>query len=197
VNKFKFTFKVKELELQVEGSREDMGNITHSIGRQLNSLIQTADAIHELPSSPGLSVTETGEILDGKLQGKKKRSSTEVSKKEKGKAYDLTHDPLKYGSPIQSWKAVEKALWLLFVMQHEADIAELSAGEIAETFNKHFKQQGKIRASNVSRDFGKQKSGTKAWVGENANGNPTKWFLTAEGIKIVQKLIADLKSGTE
>ena len=55
---------------------------------------------------------------------------------------------------------------------------------------------GKIRSSNISRDFGKHKAGPKAIVGENANEDPAKWYLKAEGTKAVEKQIEDLKKAS-
>jgi hypothetical protein len=197
MNKLKFTFKIKELELQVEGTREEVNTITNSIGQQFQGLIRPTGATGEQTSQPPLQITEDGEITEVKTPAKRRKNAGAQPKAEKAKAYDFKNDPSKYSSPLQSWTGLEKAVWLVYVVHNELSIMELSAGEIGETFNKHFKQQGKIRPSNIARDFGKQKAGAKAIVGENSTVSPTKWYLTEEGNKMAQKLIQNLKNGTE
>lgn len=199
MNKLKLSFKIKELELQVEGTREEVATITNSIGRQFQGLMQPTGSMGEpqaLSNAP-LQITEDGEVTEIKNTPKKKRPATGQSKVEKAKALELKNDPAKYGAPIQSWSALDKAVWLLYIVQTIHGIIELSASEISETFNKHFKQQGQIRSSNISRDFGTKKAGAKAIVGENANVYPAKWFLTEEGTKLAQKLIQSLKNQAE
>ena len=55
MNKFKFSFKVKELELQVEGTREDAQTISTSIGKQfanlLTNMVDEFSLVFFLPSS--------------------------------------------------------------------------------------------------------------------------------------------------
>lgn len=190
MNKFKFSFKIKELELQVEGTREDAQAISTSIGKQFADLLQPAGALGEgQMSNPPLHITEDGEISDVRTSQRKRRTNGGGPRGEKAKTIDFKNDPAKNGAPLQSWSTLEKALWLLYVVQSELTISELSASEVAETFNKHFKQQGKIRPSNISRDFGTQKAGAKALVGENNAVTPAKWYLTEEGTKAAQRLI--------
>ena len=199
MNKLKFTLKITGFELQVEGTREEVATITSSVGQQFQGLMHPAGSMGEpqaLPNTP-LQVTEEGEITEIKNSSRKKRASSGQSKVEKAKAFELTNDPAKYGAPIQSWSTLDKAVWLLYIVQNILSITEASASEVSETFNKYFKQQGKIRPSNISRDFGNKKAGAKAIVGENANVTPAKWFLTEEGAKMAQKLIQNLKNQTE
>lgn len=198
MSKLKFTFKIKELELQVEGTREEVATITNSIGQQFQGMMRPTGLMGEpqLPQTP-LQITEDGEITEIKNSPRKRKTSGSQPKGEKAKAFDFLNDPAKYGAPLQSWSALEKAIWLLYVVQNILKITELSAGEIGETFNKHFKQLGKIRSSNISRDFGSKKAGGKAIVGENSTVFPAKWYLTEEGVKMAQKLIQGLKNGAE
>jgi len=203
MQKFKFSFKIKELEVQIDGSREDVATLTSSIGQQFQGLIQPKGALGDGASSSFQSVvTEDGEISEIKSPGKKRRGGNSRSRQEKGRAYDLKNDPVKYGSPVQGWTTLDKAIWLLYVIEGELSstglsAGELSAGEIAETFNMHFRQQGKIRGNNVSRDLGNKKTGAKALVQENSNESPSKWFLTDEGKKYALGLIQKLKTKSE
>lgn len=197
MSKLKFTLKITGFELQVEGTREEVATITHNVGQQFQGLMHPAGSMSEPPALADTQVTEDGVITEIKNAPRKKKSSGGQPKTEKAKALELTNDPAKYGAPLQSWPALDKAVWLMHVVQGTLNISELSASEISETFNKHFKQLGKIRSSNISRDFGNKKAGAKAIVGENANIYPAKWFLTEEGTKMAQKLIQSLKNQTE
>jgi hypothetical protein len=199
MNKLKFSFKIKELELQVEGTREEVATITNSLGQQFKGLMQPTGSMGDSPAlaNTPLQVTEDGEITEIKNTPRKKKPSAGQSKVEKAKALELTNDPAKYGAPLQGWSALEKAVWLMHIVQKILNISDLSASEISETFNKHFKQLGKIRSSNISRDFGNKKAGAKAIVGENANVYPAKWFLTEEGTKMAERLIQSLKNQAE
>jgi hypothetical protein len=200
MNKFKFSFKVKELELQVEGTRDDVDTISNSIGQQFKNLIQPAGALGEGQSKSTTEITEEAVLTEVKTVPRKKRSQSNgasAGRTEKAKPIDFKNDPVKYGSPVQTWTTLEKSLWLLYVLQTEVNLSEVNATELAETFNKHFKQQGTIRASNISRDFGNQKAGNKATVGENTTLSPTKWYLTDEGSKYAQRLIQSLKQANK
>jgi hypothetical protein len=195
MNKFKFSFKITGLEMQVEGTREDVGTITNSISQQFKGLIQPAGSLgNETIENSTLAITEEGEITEVTSKKPKRKNRSSQPKGDKAKALDFKNNPAKYGSPIQGWTTLDKAIWLLYVVQSELQVTELSAGEVAETFNKHFKQSGTIRASNISRDFGKSKSGAKALVGENVTKFPAKWYLTEVGIKEAQKIIETLKT---
>lgn len=192
MNKFKVSFKITGLELQVEGSRDDVGLITNSIGQQFKGLVEPISSVASADEKSHLAITEDGEFSEYKPKKGKKKTQITSGKKQKLTAIEFKNDSIKYGSPIQGWTTLEKAMWILYVLRSENSLEELSAREIADTFNTHFKQQGTIRATNVSRDFGNQKAGAKALLGENANVNPAKWYLTEEGVKTIQKQIQSL-----
>jgi len=197
MSKLKFTLKITGFELQVEGTREEVATITNNVGQQFQGLMHPAGSMGEPPALADTQVTEDGEITEIKNAPRKRRPSTGQPKTEKARALDLTNDPAKYGAPLQGWSALEKAVWLMHIVQRILNISDLSASEISETFNKHFKQLGKIRSSNISRDFGNKKTGAKAIVGENSNVYPAKWFLTEEGTKMAERLIQSLKNQAE
>ncbi|PVD51500.1 hypothetical protein DC498_13825 [Terrimonas sp.] len=199
MSKFKFKFKVTGLEIEIEGSREEVGLISNAIGDQFKNMIQPAAKIIDEDADFQV-VDEQLKINGGKNSGekgkrkKKTRVQSSNGKSEKSEPIDFKNDVEKYGAPIQSWSTLEKSLWLLYVLQSAENIDECSTAQISDTFNKHFKQQGTIRGTNVSRDLGKKKSGTDALVGENTTSTPTKWYLTQKGIQEVQNLIISLKS---
>ena len=47
-------------------------------------------------------------------------------------AVNWRHDPTKYGSPLQSWKSAQKAIWTLYVVESEAGVKEMSGSRIAQ-----------------------------------------------------------------
>lgn len=71
------------------------------------------------------------------------------------------------------------------------NIGELSTGQIVKTFNLHFRQAKTVTSSNVARDLGKAKVSTPALVGEDPTKSPPGWFLTDEGVRRAQALIAE------
>lgn len=79
-------------------------------------------------------------------------------------------------------------MWLLNVAANEVDTKEMTANQIADTFNKHFRQAGPIRVGNVSRDLGVKKRHTPALVSEDTTKSPPAWFLTEAGIKQANEL---------
>jgi len=195
MSRFKVKLEVTGFKMEIEGSRDDVGTITKSIGEQFTGLMQPASSIVTGdPKSLPASTNGIEDAIEVKSKRGRRKSNGSGGKAEKGGAVDFQNEPSKYGAPIQGWSTLDKSLWLLHAVKEQANIGELSAGEIAATFNKHFKQMGKISPPNVSRDLGKKKSGAKALVNENTSVHPAKWYLTSEGIKEVQKLIDGLKN---
>jgi hypothetical protein len=198
MNKVKFKVKLTGLEIEFEGTKDDMRQVSSNIGQQLTGLMQPglSDTTDVTQTTKSQIVEDADAVVIPSNSSKKTRKtrSGATSKVEKAKAVDFVNDISAYSAPTQKWTAVEKGLWILYVVDSLLSLKELSAGEVAETFNKHFRQQGTIRASNISRDFGSKKSGSSALVGENTTTNPHKWFLTEEGKKTIQTLISNQKN---
>ena len=98
MNKVKLSFKIKELELQVEGTKDQVSNITNSFGHQLKGLMQPAinstpepEAIHQ-----NLAITEDGEMTEIRST-KKRRPPASQAKGDKAKAIDFKNDPPMFG----------------------------------------------------------------------------------------------------
>jgi hypothetical protein len=196
MGKFRIKMKLQGLELEIEGSRDDVPIISHNIGQQMAALLQPAGAIVEgesTSSNQGSTQAISDETGAGRIKQRKRRpgGATNSGQSPEVVEVDWKHDPAKYGSPRQSWNTAQKAMWVLYVVGEELGTKELSAGVIARTFKKHFKQAGIIAGSNVSRDLGKQKMSSPATVGEDTTKNPSVWFLTDEGRKQTQVLIAE------
>lgn len=164
MSKFKIKMKLQGLELEIEGSREDMPIISQNIGQQMAGLLQPAGAIIEgevvsgRVAAPAILASESPETPKRKTQRRRSQgTSGGTSGKEASDAVDWRHDSSKFGMPKQDWSLVKKSIWLLYVVLEETKTAEMSAGQIERTFNKHFRQAGAIRGSNVSKYLGQQK----------------------------------------
>jgi len=193
MSKIKFKIKLTGLEIEFEGTNEQMKEVSGNLSNQISALIQptinSSDLKHQIQD-----VKDLNEADGIPKQRKQRKPKNNGGKTDKAQAIDFQNDINTYGAPIQSWTAFEKAIWLLYVVEAQKGITELTAAEVAETFNKHYKQQGTIRSNNVSRDFGNKKGGASALVGENTTVYPAKWYLTDAGKNAAIKLITDLKA---
>lgn len=204
--KFKISLKVQALEVNIEGEREDIPAISRALSQQLTGLIAPSVGIaslgsdeHEDPQGP--SAPQPAQLVE---EVKRRTTKKRAASKRPTPGTDATdapvdwrHDPAKYGSPAQAWSSANKAIWLLYVVSESTDIKELSAKRIADTFNKHFRQAKTILAFNVSRDLGKLKGKAPALIGEDTTKDPTAWYLTTEGTKAAQALVAKALGRTE
>ena len=195
--KFKISLKLTGLDIQIEGSKEDVPLMTTAIGNQIAGLLAPASKIIEG------EITKTNEpisneILESKNKPKKRRTSSQKNRNlsksdndesEMQKFIDLKHNSSKWGIPLQKWKTVDKSLWLLYILSEERLANELTSRIISDTFNRHFRQSGTIRPNNISRDFGKLKSKAPSLVSENTALSPSKWFLTQAGIIHAKELV--------
>ncbi len=201
--------KLTGFELEIEGSREDVPNISRSLTQQLAGMLQPAGAIIDGQPSPGLSSAE--EILPaievkpqseaaprkrGRTRPRRSVISNGTDDVDEG-ALDWRHDSSVYGSPLQSWNTAQKALWTLYVVGEATGQKELAAKRIALSFNKHFRQAKEILPHNVSRDLGKLKVKNPAVVSEDTRQSPSAWYLTDAGIKAAQILVAEALGQTE
>jgi hypothetical protein len=197
MSKFKIKLKLQGLDLEVEGSREDIPHLSRNLSEQITGLINPAVALATAQPMP--TSAREGSLIEGEAVSiapkRRKKSARSVAGGQGGNsgtdlALDWVHDPQKWGSPSQAWTTWQKAIWLLYVASKEKDIVALSHLEIAATFNKHFKQAKTIQSGNVARDLGSRKSGKEALVGEDTTKSPSMWFLTEEGRKAAEGLIA-------
>jgi hypothetical protein len=197
VAKFHIKLKVQGLELEVEGSREDMPVIRRALTQQVAGLFQPGTHIVDGETSTetlGASAAQTTEAV--KHKGRKPRSTSVAGSGAdvKEPAVDWIHDSGKHGSPLQIWSNTKKAIWLLYVVSKQADVSELSCGRITATFNKHFRQAGQVNRGNLYRDLGKAKSATKGrrgLVSEDTTKTPPTWFLTEAGTKMAEGLVVE------
>lgn len=185
--------KLQGFELEIQGSREDASVIGRNIGDQISAMISPAVNIVEgdpPPNSPPQSLIAP----PGSTKRRTSRRSRAVAKdaaQEGAQRIEFRHDAGKFGVPSQQWNTANKAIWLLYVVKETIGIGELSTGQIVKTFNVHFRQAKTVTSSNVARDLGRAKLSAPALVGEDPTKTPSAWFLTDEGIRHAQSLIAE------
>ncbi len=207
--KFKVKLKIKGFELEVEGEKKDVQQITNQLGNQLNNMVspvaqiaESSDANYQdIPNGNKLpsKQTKNNRTISKNSSSKNTNSSSSTSGSSKKRdrtpavALDLNVDPNKWTIPTQEWSTLEKSLWLLYMLKKEMKVNEARAKDIAATYNKHLRQTGEVRPTNVARDLGKSKSGKSALVGENTQDFPYKWYLTETG----EKFVMDKMQGKE
>lgn len=198
MSKFRMKLKLQGFELEIEGNREDASVIGKSIGDQISGML-----------SPSLNILE-GEVASSRTQpqsaiplvaeiprrrgGRRTKSAPNGTEANTQANIEFRNDPSKYATPTQQWTTAEKAIWLLYVVKEVSLVPELSTGQIVKTFNTHFRQAKTVTNSNVSRDLGKAKVSSPSLVGEDPTKSPPVWFLTDEGIRKAQAIIADARA---
>jgi hypothetical protein len=187
-----YEVKLQGLKFSVEGTKEDAPKIAQQIEKQLSGMIQ-APAILASPgltSGNGSPVIE-GEVLNDDGTGKKKRirKSSAGGTKTPADEINFVHDSSQYGSPLQGWTQVQKAIWFLYVVGKQTQITQLTGYSIAKNFNRLFKAAGQINNGNVTKGLDGQKlKGTNATVGSDMTDGTAKYFLTTTGIALAESL---------
>jgi hypothetical protein len=193
--KFKMRMKLSGLELELEGERSDLPLMTANIGQQFARLLEPASNIVKGDEPQIKEIPSTNAVIDQdktSIRTRTRRTGSGASRTASAPIV-FTHDESKWGNPLQSWNPTNKAIWLLYVVGQAASVKELSAGEIAATFNSSYKVFGKVLPSNISRDLGKIKSGPEALFVSDSNGSSAKWSLSAKGLQEALKLINEAK----
>lgn len=196
--KFKVTLKLQGLELEVEGSREDIPLLTKNVGAQIAGMLMPATNMVEgkAPALPGR------EAIDGVARAVQPPSPTRRTRTRRpastgdghtnGKASaDIVweHDANTWGTPLQTWKAVDKAVWLLYVAKQSNAASEMTVPQMVTTFDRLFRTSGRLNRGNIARDFQALNSEPPPKVHTNGTVNPPTWYLTDAGIKHAEKLV--------
>jgi hypothetical protein len=203
MSKFRMKLKLTGLEVEIEGTREDIPLIARNVSAQLGGLMQPANDVAQgaVPrlARDAIDVTPTAADTTSPKRRKTSRKtgqSTSTSSTELDE-FNWNHDFATWGSAVQGWNTLQKSIWLLYVMDKQSVVNEASAAQIANTFNKHFRQAKTILAANVSRDLGKAKTAAPAKVGEKSTVTPHKWFLTDEGMRVAVDLVKEARGETK
>ncbi len=185
MNKLKIRLKLTGLELEIEGDRDQLPRITNGIGNQIGGLLQAPGTIIEARES--MLAPEHSAMSETPPQKARKRFARppvgKAGENGASDAVDFQHAPEKWANPSQEWTTTQKAIWLLFIVEKQAQRKELSGVMIASTFNKHFREAKPIQTGNVVRDLKKQKLKTPTLVVEDTTKSPSMWYLTEEGKK--------------
>jgi hypothetical protein len=194
--KFHIKLKLQGLELEVDGTRDDLPVIREALTQQFAGMLSPATEIAagEIPVNVAGNGSTPTVVENAKRSKRRARTAPASSNGSSEAAVDWVHDSAKYGAPQQAWNTADKSMWLLYVAGQEANVKELSGKHIEVTFNKHFRQAGQLRANNIIRDLGKAKSakaGAPALISQNTTTEPSTWFLTDAGSRRAQQLIAE------
>lgn len=200
MSRFKMEFELQGLKVKIEGSREDASLITQNLGGQIAGVLQPMAQIIDGSTSTldGDIEASTADVPPKKARKRRQPSVSYSVSKDDSAALDFPISPEKFGVPRQAWKTADKALWLIYVLKESNKGDQHTTRTIVETFNKHFKQSGKITTSNVTRDLGRLKANERpAPVGEDSTKEPSTWYLTEEGQKRAQKLVGSALGDSE
>lgn len=202
MSKFKIKLKITGFELEMEGDRKDVHLIPQQLSQQVSGLFNPAIEIAGGDTINGPDYIDTSlanNTSEKKVGSKKSRKrsnpagASSPSAKATEAAIDWKYDPNAWGTPRQIWNTANKSIWLLYVADKARAVKELSSGQISQTFNVHFRQNGPIQTSKVSRDLGRKKAETPALVGTVVLEQGEKWFLTEQGLKEAEKLVAEAR----
>jgi hypothetical protein len=184
-------FELQGLKVKIEGSREDASLITQNLGGQIAGVLQPmAHIIEGSTATPDSSDIPIVDAPSKKLRKRRPSPPAQQASKVESAAIDFETSPEKFGVPRQNWNTADKASWLIYVLGENNKGNQQTTRSIVETFNKHFRQSGLITTGNVNRDLGRLKTSRPPQMGEDATKSPPAWFLTDEGRKRVQQLIA-------
>jgi|SRR5688572_14378692 len=196
--KFHIKLKLQGLELEVDGTREDLPVIREALTQQIAGVLQPGTEIAGGAVIPATaSANGSTPAAEAAKRATRRRSGSRNGGTGAGDSKEATiewrHDTSKYGSPQQTWTNADKAMWLLYVANEESKAAEMSRPQMLATFLKQFRSAGPLQANNLGRDLSKFKTaqnGKPPLVSEDATKNPPKWFLTDSGKKHAQDLVA-------
>jgi hypothetical protein len=195
--KFRIKLKLQGLDLEVEGTRDDLPVIRQALTEQVAGLIgpatELADGEVQGRGALGGATAAAAAATEAKRGRRKTRTTPAGTADAKETPVNWRHDTSKYGNPLQAWSNADKAVWLLYVAAKEADTPEMSNGTIVATFKKHFRTAGEIRRGNLPRDLGRLKSaqnGNKPLLSEDTTKTPPVWYLTDAGVAHAQTLVA-------
>lgn len=181
--KFKVRLKVQALELEIDGEREDLPLITNAVNRQFAAIVEPTEVIAELPKLPS---SNGGGADDGKGKPPRRRQSSRTPA-DTAAPVEFRHDSGKFGSPVQGWTVLHRAIWLLYVLQNTTGNKEYSAAQLVATYNQQFKAAGKFHPPLLSRELARAKVAVPAPIGEDKG----MWYLTAaEGERHAKELVS-------
>ena len=187
--------EIQSLKIKIRGDRDEAPRIAQRITEQMRGLVAPAASIAaDGPAATPLPPVDVEAKPPSASRSRARKAQRVAPASDTGASSPKwQHDPDKWGNPKQSWNPTKKALWLLYVVANETAIKEMTAGQIAEVFNAHFREAGTIRGSNVSRDLGRAKQASPPLVGQATAGDANGYFLTEAGKKFAEAAVADAR----
>ena len=188
---FEVTFELKELKIHVKGDREIAPSIANNVGRHFASVLSPAGLI-EGPKN-GHSGNGNDKVIDAEAvtpsrRKKKIGAKSSASGTAEGAApITWSHDTTRWGSPVQTWKAYQKIVWLLYVVEQETGRKDQTATEMVETFHARFRDAGLLVKGNIPRDLA-----GKPDLFASLDG---RYFLKQSGKELAERLITEAKGG--
>lgn len=198
MGKFEVELELQGLKVRMRGERQEIPMLAANLRDQLAGMFEPVANVAD-GTAPKKRVENTAPHIEhaeptpSPQRRRTKRPSQLNGTTQSTQAIDWVNDPEKWGSPRQEWTTLKKSIWLLYVAREAAGAGELSSGQIAATFNKHFREAKPIRPQNVTRDLRNAKGGVDSLVSENTTKHPSTWFLTNAGRAQAQRLIAEAR----
>ena len=192
MSKIKVTLKIQGFELEVEGDRQSVPEILGAVQREIGNQLSLPQALvdGQQPSQPVEKNLTSPEAYDEPTKKRKQKSKRAKSESSEEPPLDFQHDAANWGTPLQNWTTAQKSIWLLYVVESQGVAAEMSAPQIAATFNKHFRHANPINAGYITRDLVREKGNL---VGEDTSKDPSAWFLTQSGKTAAEQLVTQAK----
>jgi len=200
VAKIEVEMELTGFRLKVKAEREDdVARITQQLGKQLAGMTQPLAGIIDSPR-----VIEAHTVQENGETGLPLKSATKSTRKrsrkagENGASQPITwqHDAAAWGTPKQAWTALQKILWVMYVIGKATGQTEVGGPTIAETFNKSFKQFGVLKKKSMPQHLGSLKVKSPAQVLDNTTASPITWYLTETGIQEAEKLVAEARGSS-
>src|SRR5690349_16718192 len=102
---FEISVEIEKLKIHVKGDREIVPEIASNVATQISAMIQPA-ALIEAPSNGNghKEITSAETIIPSRRRRKSSARSGGQGSQEGTAEINWAHDPVKWGSPIQTWK---------------------------------------------------------------------------------------------
>lgn len=181
---FEINIELQGLKIHVKGDRELAPEIATEVAQKISGMIQPAGLIEALPERQ--NGHPTIDASQGASSRKRRRSAQKSASNGSGtEPVNWTHDPSKWGTPLQEWKQWQKVAWLLYVVENETGKDGLATGEIVDVFAAKFKAAGLLIKGNIPRDL----NGKSEFFGSFDD----RWHLKQSGKDEAVKLVAEAK----
>jgi hypothetical protein len=185
-SKFRVKVELQGLKFEIEGDREIGSTIAQNLANQIANVVQPA-ALLEAPKNgqDGHGVIDSAPVIPARKRRKSSGKSGGSADASGTPAVNWSHDPAKWGAPLQTWKQPQKINWLLHVVEQETGRTDLSPAEMVDIFKTKFRAAGLLRRGNIPSNLGNNP--------EFFGSVDGRWFLKQGGKDAAANLIAEAK----